>query len=179
MSRPPLFSPDRYADALARSRESGRLLVVDATASWCQPCKVMDRATWADASVVAWVEENAVAVQIDVDEEKEVARALGIRSMPTVIAFRGGVEVDRVVGLKNPGDLLSWLRGVQRGETNLDHVRRAAESNPEDMLARCSLARTLASSRRFEEATEEYVWLWQHMLEHPATILDVPAKDLG
>jgi hypothetical protein len=119
------------------------------------------------------LQEHALAVQIDVDEEKEVSRDLRIRSMPTVLAFRGGVELDRVVGLRKPNDLLSWLQGVQRGETQLDQARRIAEASPDDMQARYSLARTLANAGRFEEATDEYAWLWQHVLEHRPSMLGV------
>jgi thioredoxin 1 len=173
MSRPPVFSSRTYAEALASSKESGRLLVVDATASWCQPCKIMDRVTWVEPSVVAWLEENAVALQVDVDEEKDVATALSIRSMPTIIVLRDGVEVDRVIGLKKPNELLSWLTGVQRGETSLDQIRRTAQTNPEDMHARYSLARALAGAGRFAEATDEYVWLWQHVLEHEPAMVGV------
>jgi thiol-disulfide isomerase/thioredoxin len=173
MSRPAVFASQSYADALAGSKDSGKLLVVDATASWCQPCKVMDRVTWADATVVAWLEEHALAVQIDVDEEKEVATLLGIRSMPTVVAFRGGVELDRVVGLKKPEELVSWLAGVLRGETRVDQVRRSVEANPNDMQARYSLARTLANCGRFEDATNEYAWLWQHMTERQPAMVGV------
>jgi thiol-disulfide isomerase/thioredoxin len=173
MSRPPVFSSSRYADAVTASKTSDRLLVVDATASWCQPCQVMDRTTWLDARVVEWLEQNAVAVQIDVDEEEELARALGVRAMPTVIALRRGVEVDRVIGLKNPPDLLAWLQGVSRGETHLDHLRNEAGSRPGDMKARFSLARTLAERGRLDEATDEYVWLWQHMLEFEPALVGV------
>lgn len=173
MSKPAVFTSASYADALADSKGSDKLLVVDATASWCQPCKTMDRITWADPQVVAWIEENAVAVQIDVDEEKEIATSLGIRSMPTIVVFRNGVEVDRAVGLKRPAELVSWLFGVQHGETNLDRVRKAVQSNPKDMRARTNLAKTLASSRRFDEATDEYAWLWRHMTEHQPSMMGV------
>jgi thiol-disulfide isomerase/thioredoxin len=173
MSRPVVFSSQDHADALARSKDLGKLLVLDAMASWCQPCKVMDRLTWVDPTVVAWIEEHAIAVQIDVDEQKDVAKSLGIRSMPTVIAFRGGVEVDRVVGLKKPSELVSWLADVQCGKTSLDQVRRRVQANPNDMQARYSLARTLANGGRFDEATNEYVWLWQHMTEHEPAMVGV------
>ena len=47
--------------------------------------------------------------------------------MPTVVAFRAGVEVDRVVGLKKPAELLSWLEGVQRGETGTPVLQSATQ----------------------------------------------------
>jgi hypothetical protein len=93
--------------------------------------------------------------------------------MPTVVAFRAGTEFDRVVGMKGPGDLIAWLDAVKRGETSVDQLRRGVAANAGDMHARMSLARALAASRRFEEATDEYVWLWEHVLEHQPAMVGV------
>jgi hypothetical protein len=172
MPRPAVFSSQSYADALSSSKASGKLLVLDATAVWCQPCQQMDRVTWTDTSVARWLAEHAVAVQIDVDAEKEVAQSLGIRAMPTVIAFRAGTELDRVVGMKKAGELVSWLEGLERGETHVDQLRKTVHANPKDMSARYSFARALASSGRNDDATNEYVWLWEHVTEHaPAMVV--------
>jgi thiol-disulfide isomerase/thioredoxin len=173
MARPDVFSPESFADALAASKTSGKLLLLDATASWCQPCQVMDRMTWVDQKVVGWLREHAIAIQLDVDQEKETATALRVRSMPTVIVFRAGDEVDRVIGLKKPAELLAWLEGLARGETSLDQLRKAADANPGDMRARYAFVSGLQNSGRLDEATEGYAWLWQHMTEHEPAMVGV------
>jgi thiol-disulfide isomerase/thioredoxin len=173
MARPDVFSSESFADAVAASKGSGKLLIVDATASWCQPCQVMDRVMWVDPKVVAFIREHATAIQLDVDHEKEVAAALRVRAMPTVIVLRAGDEVDRVIGLKKPAELLAWLDALARGETSLDQLRRASEANPADMQARHAFVRALQGSGRLDEATEGYAWLWQHMLEHDPSMVGV------
>jgi thioredoxin 1 len=173
VTRPPIFHFQRYEAALTTATTSDKLLVLDVTASWCQPCKAMDRVTWVDPKVVAWLTEHAVALQIDVDEEKALASSLGIRSMPTVIAFKAGKEIDRVVGMKGAADLLAWLEGVLRGETSVAKAKRAADEAPGDMAARGAFATSLANARRYAEATEEFVWLWSHMLEHDPAMVGV------
>lgn len=55
----------------------------------------MDRTSWIDPAVMDWVQHHAIAIQIDVDAEPAVAKQLEIRAMPTVIAFKEGVEVDQ------------------------------------------------------------------------------------
>src|SRR5262245_39709933 len=96
--KPPVFRSIPFVEARAAADREGLLFVVDATASWCQPCHLMDRTTWVDPKVVDWLGRHAVAVQIDVETQADVAGPLLIRAMPTVIAFRDGTEVDRIIG---------------------------------------------------------------------------------
>ena len=52
----------------------------------------MDKITWRDADVARWFDDHALAVQVDVDAEADLARKLEIRAMPTVIAFKDAVR---------------------------------------------------------------------------------------
>ncbi|MDY7110022.1 MAG: thioredoxin family protein [Planctomycetota bacterium] len=110
---PPIFSDMTYEEATAAAASEGKLLILDATASWCRPCKEMDKTTWVDETVVSWVREHAIAIQLDVDDRRPLATELNVRSpLPTVAVFRDGEEVSRVVGKQTPEALLEWLDGV-------------------------------------------------------------------
>src|SRR5450432_2534818 len=76
--RPPVFAKLEFAAAREQAAAERKLLLVDATAEWCGPCKLMDRTTWIDPNVVAWLEEHALAIQIDVDAQTDVARQLRV-----------------------------------------------------------------------------------------------------
>jgi thiol-disulfide isomerase/thioredoxin len=170
--RPAVFSDLEFAPALERTKTERKLLLVDATAGWCGPCQMMDRTTWVDPAVFAWLRERALAIQIDVDAQKEVARELKIHAMPTIVAFIDGKEFDRVTGAKTPKDLLAWLEGVLRGETLLTVLERGRQEGT-DPQARFNLAQELARAGRYDEAFAEYVWLWEHMLEHNRALYGV------
>jgi thiol:disulfide interchange protein len=103
-----VFTTASYAEAKASAGD--KLLLVDATATWCPPCKEMEKSTWPSEDVKAWVGENALAVQVDVDKDKAAAGELKIKAMPTVILFRGGKELGRHVGYLGPAELVSWLK---------------------------------------------------------------------
>ena len=113
MSRPALFMDEGFEAAAARARSQGRWLLADFTATWCQPCKLMDSKVWCNPAVAAWVREHAVAIQVDIDASTELARSLHVQAVPTVIVFLDGAERDRTTGLCPPAELLAWLRTVR------------------------------------------------------------------
>jgi thioredoxin 1 len=161
-TRPPVFTKLDLGTALERSQSEHKLLVVDATAPWCGPCRIMDRTTWLDAGVVAWLEAHAIAFQLDVDAHSAAAKKLSVMAMPTVMVFRDGDEIDRVVGFQKPDQLLAWLTGLTRGVTSLDTKRAELAATPDDPWLRLAYARKLMDAARFDEATSEYLWLWNH-----------------
>jgi thioredoxin 1 len=163
MDRPPIFADHSFATALEANKSSDSWLIVDATAQWCGPCKNMDRTTWRDAEVVAWLEAHATALQIDVDQEQEWAKAHRITAMPTLIAFKDGAEFDRVVGGRKPADLLDWLNGLQQGETAVAQLQRSVGEGDANVSGRLDLARALLTAGKLDEAAREFVWLWEHM----------------
>lgn len=164
--RPAIFSDVPYDAALAKNTEKGDYLLVKATAAWCVPCKLMNRTTWAADDVVAWVRQHGTAIELDVDQNKETSQALGITSMPTTIAFKGGKEIDRLVGYRTPTDLLKWLAGVENGETAGTRLAKRLEGVESlGMQARLQLAQELLDARVYDQALTQFDWLWQHMVE--------------
>jgi thioredoxin 1 len=70
-------------------------VLVDFWAVWCGPCRMV--APIVDEFVDEYAGKLKVC-KVDVDNSQEVAANLGIRSIPTVILFKNGEEVDRIVG---------------------------------------------------------------------------------
>jgi thioredoxin 2 len=159
--RPPLFRPLSFEAGQAAAHAEKKWLLVDFTADWCAPCHHMDATTWRDPALQRWVEERAVAIQLDVDKDPAGAR-LGIRSMPTVVIFDGDRELDRTFGARPAAKVLEWLEGLRAGHTELDALRIEAKHN---LHARLHLSRVLDGVGRVEESVAEALWLWDHALE--------------
>lgn len=165
---PPVFSHLSLTEAKEKNKTDGRILVVKATAVWCGPCKKMDKTTWREADVEAWFKAKGTAISLDVDAQTEDAQALRIQAMPTMVAFKAGQEVDRLVGYKSGAELLTWLGAVERGETASSRLT-AKLAKPREgagalsMQDRMELARELMQADRNAEAADEYVWLFENM----------------
>jgi thiol-disulfide isomerase/thioredoxin len=157
MARPAAFTGLAFDAAIERSRASSSILIVDAMATWCGPCRQMDATTWSDSTVIErLMSGGSFAIQIDVDEEEETAARLEVRSMPTLIAFASGVEHDRIVGGRGPTELLEWLDILERGERYED-AQRAKRVAREALRAR---AAGHLAAQRHDDALADYTTLW-------------------
>ena len=78
-------------------RQNTSLLVVDCTASWCGPCKVI-------APFIDQLAENygdrAKIMKLDIDTHKALGKELGLKSIPAVLFFKAGELVETMVGVK-------------------------------------------------------------------------------
>jgi thioredoxin 1 len=75
--------------------KSNKAVLVDFWAEWCAPCRMLAPAIEAVAQQFS---ETAVVVKLNVDDNPATAGKYGIKGIPTLIVFREGTEVERVVG---------------------------------------------------------------------------------
>jgi thioredoxin 1 len=71
-------------------------VLVDFWATWCGPC-IMIAPTIEE--LAADFEGKAKVCKLDIDENQEIAMQFGIRSIPTLLVFKGGQVVDQIVGV--------------------------------------------------------------------------------
>ena len=89
------FTKDGLDKALAQKG----LLMVDFWADWCGPCKMLAPLI---ESLDKEYEGRVTVGKVNVDDEQELAIRYGVMSIPTVIFFKDGQEIDRKVGVMPP-----------------------------------------------------------------------------
>jgi len=83
-------------------------VLVDFWAEWCGPCKMI-------APILDEIASENTAIKIakvDVDANPATSGKFGIRAIPTLLIFKNGEVVDKIVGLASKKDLLAKLAAV-------------------------------------------------------------------
>lgn len=109
-----------FADGLKTAKSERKLIVADFYATWCGPCKMMEKQTLRDPRVVARL-HDVVPVRVDAEETTargglkgaDLALRYAIEAYPTiVIVDANGHEVARNTGVMGPDEFLSWIDEV-------------------------------------------------------------------
>lgn len=93
-------SKQEFTDALTHDG----LVVVDFFATWCGPCKMI--APLLDKFAAEY--PAAKFIKVDVDEFGEISQEYEITSMPTVLFFKDGKVINKIIGA-NPGALKQFI----------------------------------------------------------------------
>ncbi len=83
--------------------------VVDCWATWCGPCRMMAPAFEA---LAAEYQGKVIFAKLDTDENENVTMRYGIRSIPTLLFFRDGREVDRLIGARPRADIKAHVESL-------------------------------------------------------------------
>ena len=111
-----------YDAALKQAQATNKLVVVDFFATWCGPCKMMERDTFADKKVRQQL-TNFVTLKIDMDRQPQLAAKYGIEGMPTTLVIDAtGKPLARAVGYLDPDRYLSVLDRIKTGNATTNGV---------------------------------------------------------
>ena len=81
-------------------------VLVDFWAEWCGPCKMLGPIL---EEISEDLKDKLQVVKVNLDENQDLAMKYSIRSIPTLLLFKGGELVDTKVGLLPKSDLVEWL----------------------------------------------------------------------
>jgi thioredoxin 1 len=91
------FTEENFAESIAKG-----VTLVDFYADWCGPCRVL---TPILESVAEEMQGKVTFAKVDIDRNQEIAAQYEVMSIPTLILFKDGKEVNRLVGLREASDI--------------------------------------------------------------------------
>ena len=81
-------------------------VLVDFWATWCGPCKMIAPVL---EEIATELDGKLVIGKLDVDVNQDTAMAFGVMSIPTLLLFKNGEPVDRIVGFQPKAQLMKRL----------------------------------------------------------------------
>ena len=86
--------------------QAGKPAFVDFWAPWCGPCRIIGPLV---EELAPSYQGRAVITKMNVDDNPEVAQKYGVTSIPTLMMFKDGKLVDRIVGAMPKGELQKFI----------------------------------------------------------------------
>lgn len=95
------YQGENYTDVIGKQG----LVAVQFYATWCGPCKMLKPVL----DAVASEEKDIEFYRVDIDQYRDQAIESGIRSVPTVVLYKDGEEVDRTSGYQPKDKIAQWI----------------------------------------------------------------------
>ncbi len=112
------FIEGDWKKALAKAKAEKKLIFVDAYATWCGPCKKLQKEVFPDAAVGTYFNKNYINITIDVEQGQgiEFAQKYGVEVLPTLyITDENGNPITYTKGYMSASDLLKFGQfGIQK-----------------------------------------------------------------
>lgn len=129
------FEKSEWNEILAKARRENKLIFMDAYASWCGPCKKMDKDVFSDARVGEVYNSQFINVKMDMEkgEGPALAERYGVRAYPTFLFIDGeGVVMHRAVGYQPSNQFIELAQVAADPSKQLGAMtRRYSQGNRE------------------------------------------------
>ncbi len=147
-----------FASALARAKKAKKLVFVDFYATWCGPCKMMDRSVYSD-SVVAREAARFVSRKVDAEKGEGITLAsrYKVNAYPTMVVIDpAGNEMAREVGFRPAERFRRFLEDTRTGRGTIAGLEKIIAKTGDSFENRLALGLKYVEAGQFAPAREQY-----------------------
>jgi len=100
------------SEELREKINSGEKFIVDMYADWCGPCRILGPIVERVSQKLQEEGSEVSVYKFDIESDKQIAMELGVRSIPTIKAFKGGELVETKVGVLQESQLMEFAKSI-------------------------------------------------------------------
>ncbi len=118
-----------WKEVLALAKKQNKLIFLDAYATWCGPCKYLQKNVFTDESVGVYYNDNFINVKMDMEEGEgiQLSEDLGVASYPTLFFINGdGKVVHKTIGAMEADDFISLGKDAVNPATQFYTIKEKA-----------------------------------------------------
>ena len=130
-----------FEQATSMALSENKLILIDFYADWCEPCKKMDRETWAKPEVIKEM-SRVITVKIDIDQNKSLAMQYGIKAIPAVFVVDAyGNEILESTGMQSEQAITRILTSLPENTGNLNTCLKKLEDDSKNAESNLDVAK--------------------------------------
>lgn len=149
-----------YRDSIGKATGDNKMILIDFYGDNCNPCKQLDRETFSDPQVIAYVNQHFHCYKINawIEKNTELRKQYNLISVPTLVFQNSeGIIIDYLKNFIPPGDFLHELKRIVDGRETYPDLRKKLDKDPENPELIYKMANKMANMGRWKEEFE----LWE------------------
>lgn len=147
------FEKGTFAEALEKSKKSGKLIFMDCYTSWCAPCKMMNTTVFTEAKAGEFFNQNFINVKFDMEkgEGRDLSKRYGMQVFPTYLLLDAeGNEQHRVVGGHDTDEFIHLIKSGMESENSIAGMQKRFESGGQNLDFLRQYIEVLGNGYRFD-----------------------------
>jgi tetratricopeptide (TPR) repeat protein len=152
------WSDASYEQMLQRAQQENKNVFIDFYATWCGPCKRLDKDVYPDARVETLL-NSMVSAKFDAEKDpwKPTADKFRVRAYPTLIVISPeGKEIGRYIGYMDPPDFVEVIGAYAAGQSQMDVLAAQLAKNPDDFDLQVNAGTVYSDAGRADDALPHF-----------------------